>query len=452
MSTKFYACLLFAVAYAVNEDSNGRLVDGSSVLDQSQSQSIGHKESGLRRKSHSETQRSLGTSIPESGHLPHTASQPHHVFAQAAPETWANSFYYLPVVMCLGILAFLLGSLLVPVLPPRYIGLIACMAYVFFSISIDLIMASLANPHADGKGQEYAFNPLAVILTVEAVKFITSGGIFLVTPSDHRGSNCSQLTLSDVKWLSLPAFIFTLNNILVFKAIGNNDISTFAVLRDTMILWTACFWKCWFFESLGWVRDIGITTIILGAMMMLFHRYDGGHWSWTFLWVLAMTLCNACGSVANEFALKRSKELDINIQNMVLYAVCILCSACFILLLDPVLLTGVEKFMAGFDRFTWILIGMQSLAGLMVSRLLKFADSIMKTAATSLRAPLLVCLAPLWVKSSAPLTTIVVICALLTSSGSFAYLSQPPLKAVTATPQPPAKEPDMDTPESPKTA
>lgn len=237
----------------------------------------------------------------------------------------------------------------------------------------------------------------------------------------------AEMQLQDVKLLTLPALLFTVNSILVYVAIGQNDLAVFAVFQSTVILWTAVMWRYVFQTSLNWTRWLGILVIFLGlAMNKAFDLHKGHMWSWTFIWVLVMTLCNASGSVASEFALKRNKALDINFQNIVLYIACIVCDAAFIGFTDPSKLRSSGRFFEGFSNYTFAVVGLQALLGLTVSRLLKYTDSVMKTVAGCLTGPLTVVLAPHFVSSPKEASTLV--SALLVSLGCFAYLSQGPMQ------------------------
>merc|ERR1719281_2066373 len=122
-----------------------------------------------------------------------------------------------------------------------------------------------------------------------------------------------------------------------------------------MILWTAAMWRCVFNVELGWTRLAGIFVVFLGLVVnKVFSSKSSGEFSWMFLWVLLMTLCNAAGSVANEYALKQNKALDINVQNMVLYTFCICCSFMFLVITDHQRIAG--GFLDGFDSHTWLTI------------------------------------------------------------------------------------------------
>merc|ERR1719453_864193 len=107
-----------------------------------------------------------------------------------------------------------------------------------------------------------------------------------------------------------------------------------------------------------------------------------------------MTVTNATGSVFNEYALKWNQGLDINMQNAVLYAMCIVFSIVILAVRSPVHLTSLGAFFEGFTNWTILMVCLQASAGLLVSRLLKYADSVYKTIGTCLRGPTLVFVAP----------------------------------------------------------
>jgi len=330
------------------------------------------------------------------------------------------------IVLAYGLLGLFAGGVLGPRVPANVLPYLVCGIYMCFSMAIDISIAvqkKSGSAHGGGGGGGgYAFNPACAVLVTEAVKFCLSACIYVTAAkSDGRAGVPPQLTFTDAKWLAVPAVMFTANNVLVYVAIGKNDLSAFSVFRDTVILWTAAIWRCVFNVELGWTRMCGIGVVFLGLVVnKVFSTRSSGEFSWMFLWVMLLTSCTAAGCVANEFALKKNRDLDINVQNMVLYGFCVVCAFVLLAATDPGRVTG--TFFAGFDRHTWVTIGLQSVAGMLVSRLLKHADSVMKTMAACLRVPLIVMIAPAFthVRSSAASC----LSAVIVASGCFVYLTQ----------------------------
>lgn len=306
--------------------------------------------------------------------------------------------------------------------------------YLALSVSIDLCIAFQRVRSAPGSGvaptATYDFDPICAVLLTEGIKLVVSMGLYAASPT--RGEQTQPwggLTFTDARWLSLPAIIFTANNVLVWWAIGKNDVSVFGVFRDTMIIWTAMMWRGVFGKPLGAARLSAIAVIFVGLVVnRLGSMFHGHAWSWSFLWVLGMTLCNAVGSVANEFALKRNQGLDTNVQNAVLYAACVLMLVALLLLTNPHRFLSLGKFFDGFSRWTVATSCLQAFTGLMVSRLLKYTDSVYKTAGSCLRGPLLVFLAGITPGITAQHDALTLWSAVIVAWGCFHYLSQGPLQ------------------------
>jgi len=318
-----------------------------------------------------------------------------------------------------------------PCLPPAAISYIVCAIYIIVSVTIDLSIAIQKTPQTDSHSAAkapYQFNTKCAVLLTELIKLVVSLGL--------AGFNlvCEgmwpDVALSDVKWLLLPAMLFTVNNVLVYQAIGMNNMAAFGVFRDTMILWTALIWRAFFRTELGSTRLAAIAVIFAGLTL---NRAGGSAFTWAFLWVLLMTLTNAVGSVANEFALKRSRKLDINVQNSILYMACALFAILLLALDDPARLLSPTKFFDGFTGNTFFTLTIQAFAGLMVSRMLKYADSVTKTVACCLRGPVVVFVSPYLL--GVPNTWSELMSAVVVASGCTIYLLRGPLATA-----PPNKE------------
>jgi len=299
-------------------------------------------------------------------------------------------------------------------------SLLLCAVYVCISVVIDLSIARQATVH----GEDYRFEPMCAVLLTEFLKLLVSLGLAAQRPSYLKDST-SNLTQKDVMWLVSAAAIFTVNNILLWWAIGQNDISTFAILRDTMVLWTALLWRGIFGVALGWTRLAAIWVVFMGLVLNQVQLWEQATWSLAPLLVLAMTCCNALASVVNELALKQHRTVDINLQNSVLYFTCIILTLLTLLLSKRWRDVYAHGFFHGFTRHTMFTVSLQALAGLSVSRILKYADAVQKTVASCLRGPILVMVSPAVVNSIADMTTF--FSAAIVASGCLMYLMQGPL-------------------------
>jgi hypothetical protein len=245
-----------------------------------------------------------------------------------------------------------------------------------------------------------------------------------------------RLSVDDAKWLFLPSLGYTINNLLVWYAIGKNDLATFGIFRDTMVFWTAGIWYFTFWVPLGKMRLIGLALILLGVVLSEAAKVASGFsMQWAVLWVVVMTVTNAVCAVMNEKALKRNFGLDLNVQNSIMYSMMTVISLVIISSAKPSKIVSPVEFFDGFRASTVLTICLQASAGLLVSRLLKYADATMKIVATCLRGPCLVLL------TTAPPITIS--SALIILTGCMIYLFQGPLK-VPDEASPPAKSEALD--------
>jgi len=290
------------------------------------------------------------------------------------------------------------------------------------SCLIDITIAYQKTSH---DAATYTFEPACTVLLVEAMKFIISAGLQMFSSSKSSEPH-TRMTFHDIKWMCLPMILFTLNNILVWQALGKNDIVTFSVFRDTMIIWTAIFWRGIFQVPLGHVRWLAIVLVVLGVTINRLSNFYTLHtWTWAFLWILLMTFCNAMGSVSNEWALKRNAGLSINVQNMYLYAGCFFFTLVFIAIAHPEKLTGFGSFFQGFSLDVFVLACLQSVTGLVVSRALKYADSVMKNVAACLRGPIVALIGPVIFKFHSETGSVT--SALVVAVGCLVYFSQGPI-------------------------
>merc|ERR1719161_959798 len=134
-----------------------------------------------------------------------------------------------------------------------------------------------------------------------------------------------------------------------------------------------------------------------------------------------MTLTNACASVANEFAIKQNTNLDLNMQNAVLYSFCSFFALLYIVVLHPERMTSLDSFFENFDKLAWLLVAVQLCIGLLVSRILKYADAVSKAVGSCLRGPIVVFLAPL-VGLHSRLDLLTAISAIIVATGACSFL------------------------------
>merc|ERR1719281_369005 len=252
----------------------------------------------------------------------------------------------------------------------------SCSLYLLGSVLIDLSI----------KNSPMYFDPAALVFLVEFGKLIFSMALWLTT----RDVNAKILAMKDVPPFLASAAFFTVYNVVVFFSIQRNDMGAFAIFRETAIIWTAVAWSFVFKMDLGqrrWLAILGIFAGLVLNQLSLVHHHQS--FNFAILLVVAGTLLNACGSVSNEFAMKRCEEVDINLQNILLYSLTSCASFTLFMMLHPETFTRPNRFFDGFDKSVPTIVLLQLFQGLAVSRILKFANTMVKNAVAALRGPVL---------------------------------------------------------------
>eukprot|EP00927_Polykrikos_kofoidii_P002437 TRINITY_DN10974_c0_g1_i1.p1 TRINITY_DN10974_c0_g1~~TRINITY_DN10974_c0_g1_i1.p1 ORF type:complete len:514 (+),score=45.81 TRINITY_DN10974_c0_g1_i1:32-1543(+) len=301
-------------------------------------------------------------------------------------------------------------------------GMALCIVYVASSVTVDIFIKTL-NVHqvTAGVDSAFAFNQITMVLVVEIVKLVMSVVLFATSTS----SACkvqSNLEMADVGWMVVASLVATVYHSLVFTAIGSNDSSVVGLFRNTTILWTATMWRIIFRKPFGGRRIAWMCILCVGLCLSQLSARLNGHFRLGLLWVLAMTLCNSLSVVMQELAFKRNDSLDINLQAMIFYGMSVLHGAVVLAIIEPEAFFSVGHFFRGFTTSVWFLVGIQSCIGLLVARILKYMDSVMKAASVSLSGPTQVVVAPIFVKST--MTPLTVVSAIVLAFGSLGYLSQ----------------------------
>lgn len=252
----------------------------------------------------------------------------------------------------------------------------SCSLYLLGSVLIDLSI----------KNSPMYFDPASLVFLVEFGKLIFSTVLWFAT----RDVNGKVLSTEDIPAFMASAACFTAYNIVVFFSIQLNDVGAFAIFRETAIIWTALAWSFVFKMNIGqrrWLAIFGIFAgLVINQLSLVRHHQS---FNYAILLVVVGTLLNAGGSVTNEFAMKRCAEVDINLQNMLLYSLTSLASFSLFIMLHPETVTRPNRFFDGFDKSVPTIVLLQLFQGLAVARIIKYANTMVKNAVAALRGPVL---------------------------------------------------------------
>lgn len=262
---------------------------------------------------------------------------------------------------------------------------VCCLVYATLSITIDLSIKVAAEKH----GGKFPFEPGCAVVVVEYGKMLVSIVLFAAHAFRSR-QNGEEIVLPgfrDVAWLTVPASMYAINNLIVFQAIRSTPLATFGVLRETMLIWNALIWTVTFRQRISMTRWVAILGIFVGCTLNQVPALVGSRFSYGIFWALLLAFMNAASAVANEYAMKKRAALDINMQNIILYSLCGSFVLIVLTIVKPATVQSPEAFFTGFVPECWQIIILQMFTGLAVSRILKYVEAVTKTIVAALRGP-----------------------------------------------------------------
>ncbi|XP_003745627.1 UDP-N-acetylglucosamine transporter [Galendromus occidentalis] len=192
--------------------------------------------------------------------------------------------------------------------------------------------------------------------------------------------------------LLIPAGLYTIQNNLLFLALGRLDAATYQVTYQLKILTTALFSVLMLKRRLSiqqWVSLIllmsGVALVQLppdyqfsysGASKMSLNHLVG------LAAVLLASLSSGFAGVFYERLLKHStQELWVRNTQLALFGILLGAAAVVLVDLEKVMDDG---FFQGYNAITWAVVFLQTFGGLAVSYATKYADAILKGFATSI--------------------------------------------------------------------
>jgi len=300
---------------------------------------------------------------------------------------------------------------------------VCCLVYATLSISIDLSIKNAAESY----GGHFPMNPACSVIVVEFSKLVVSAVLFaqILLQSRRTGTVVQLPEPKDIAWLAVPGAIYAINNMLVFQAIKSCPLSTFGVVRETMLVWNALIWTATFSQSICLTRWLSIGGIFFGCAMNQIPKMMNDEFSPGIVWALLLAFSNAAGAVANEYAMKQKASIDINLQNVILYGFC----GSFVLIglavFEPRTVESSGAFFHGFVPECWQIIILQVFTGLAVSRILKYIEAVTKTIVAAVRGPGVIFLGALIFHTQLGVSE--VLATLVVCTACYVYLRQGPL-------------------------
>jgi UDP-sugar transporter A1/2/3 len=215
------------------------------------------------------------------------------------------------------------------------------------------------------------YNPATSTLLTETCKILISLAFHVRTLEPVT----AKLDPLEVFEYAVPAFIFFINNNLVFVILTYIDAPTFQLLGQMKTLFTGLLFRIFLGRELTahqylaiWFLTCGTSISQVGSCTETKSSFIG------FLLVVVSSLLSAFGGIFNE-KLMKTKKGTIHWQNIQLYSWGILFNLVGVILHKrETLVEG--RFFDGFNLWACVVVLNNALNGLAISAILKYADNI----------------------------------------------------------------------------
>ncbi|XP_045165633.1 UDP-N-acetylglucosamine transporter-like isoform X1 [Mercenaria mercenaria] len=268
----------------------------------------------------------------------------------------------------------------------KYLSLIA--------LTAQNAMVILVMRHVRTRGGEMFMATSAVVMS-EVLKFSSCLLIIFYQQGSmrrwlHHLHENIILQPGDCLKVSVPSLVYTLQNNLLYIALSNLDAATFQVTYQLKILTTAIFSVIMLRKSLSSIQWVSLVILFMGISIVQMQPENSGQ-SQTgreqrpllgLFAVFISCLMSGFAGVYFEKILKGTKQ-SVWLRNVQLG---VLGSVIGMITME---IKEGEKlrelgFFYGYDSLVWLVIILQSLGGLLVAVVVKYADNILKGFAASL--------------------------------------------------------------------
>jgi UDP-sugar transporter A1/2/3 len=266
--------------------------------------------------------------------------------------------------------------------------------------------------YASTRPQQKFLSTVAVFFN-EIVKLIFSFILFSATsksPSSVLRSLKYHFCTNffDTLKVGVPAFIYTIQNVLLYIAVENLEAATYMVTYQMKILTTAGFTVLMLNRRLSILQWLSLVVLIAGVALVQINAGKIQSPTMSPLDVFNVTTtvdstakevlrhgnplyglaCVAFACVLSGFAgiyfekILKGSNVSIWMRNIQLAILSIPCGLVIIGIKDHKAVFE-NGFMQGFDYVVWIVVLIQAIGGLIVAVVIKYADNILKAFATS---------------------------------------------------------------------
>jgi len=268
------------------------------------------------------------------------------------------------------------------------------------------------------------------------VKLLISLAFYAMLPASARSHRA--LHISDALRFAAPAFVYFVNNNLIFVILTYVNSTTFQILSSLKTVFTGLLFRLILKRILSDVQAVSILLLACGAAVSQFPIClqacnDAGELEDSVSGAGAVVgatvavlacLLSAFGGVYSELLLKKDGNLhSIHLQNMLLYSWGVLFNALALAFKDRKHIAE-GGLLQGYAPIVLVLIANNACVGLAISAILKFANNLVRVFAHTAAMLLTMVLEALFM--GAPLSPQLLTSIVVVSSSTYLYNLHPP--------------------------
>jgi drug/metabolite transporter (DMT)-like permease len=246
-------------------------------------------------------------------------------------------------------------------------------------LSLVAVQLSLAFVYKlSAKQGKFEYSPASAIATAEFIKLTFCAlGVFRQSLTTKVRPFCC-LELKAVCWILFLSILYAVNNQFSFWLLKDGDVATFTLFKSSAPMVTALLRQQVFGASMCKLQWFCILVQCCGMILLEYSPCNGSS-----LYPMAVYVGNvfAClitssSSVINEYVLKTMDSTLLE-QNTLLYGFGVLLNS--ILFFASPISDSKNDFFHGYDWMAALVIFLNSLIGLAISMVYKYADAVVKT-------------------------------------------------------------------------
>ena len=247
---------------------------------------------------------------------------------------------------------------------------------ILFSISIKIVQPLAIQNSKDSKGH-YKYNESTMVLLVEVVKLVFCSIVFLIQYSSTPISKKPQLvSLSFCQSLHflVPAILYAASNTFVYIGMSYISAAFFHVFGNIRILTAGLLYRIMMKRQQSDIQWLSMVLIAAGALLSSSDEKKGDSENpiLGFVFIISMTVFSTSASIYSEKYFKKTQELSIFFQNMVLYSYGILVNVIILAFKYD----SSKGLFEGFDQAGLFVLLVQSTMGVSLSFIFKYLDNI----------------------------------------------------------------------------